>query len=73
MLVLSRKIGEDVVIRNDIVVRILDVKGSKVKIGFGTSDPSVEINRIEVEFSKLQESDDVEGISKLYSIIESMK
>jgi len=33
MLVLSRKIGEEIVIGNDIRVTVVDVKGSRVKLG----------------------------------------
>jgi carbon storage regulator len=34
MLVLSRKCGEAIVIAGNITVRVLDVKGGRVKLGF---------------------------------------
>ncbi len=33
MLVLSRKVGENILIGKDIVVRVLTVKGDKVRLG----------------------------------------
>ncbi len=38
MLVLSRKIGEEIVIGNDIRVTIVDVKGGRVKLGIVAPD-----------------------------------
>lgn len=38
MLVLSRKIGEEVVIHTDIRVRILAVNGSQVRLGISAPD-----------------------------------
>ena len=34
MLVLSRKLGETVVIGKNIIVKVLEVKGQRVKLGF---------------------------------------
>ncbi|OUS17050.1 carbon storage regulator [Rhodospirillales bacterium 47_12_T64] len=34
MLYLTRKIGESVIINNDIEVKVVDVRGKSVKIGF---------------------------------------
>jgi len=38
MLVLSRKIGEQIIIANDIRVTVVEVKGGKVKIGIEAPD-----------------------------------
>ena len=33
MLVLSRKVGEAIVIENEIIVRVLEVRGQRVRLG----------------------------------------
>jgi carbon storage regulator len=33
MLVLSRKKGEAVIIRNDIIIRVVEIQGNKVRLG----------------------------------------
>lgn len=38
MLVLSRKVGEQIIIANDIRVTVVEVKGGKVKIGIEAPD-----------------------------------
>ena len=48
MLVLSRKVGEEIVIDGDIYLKILSVDGCRVRIGFDAPE-DVRINRIEVE------------------------
>jgi carbon storage regulator len=47
MLVLSRKCGEAIVIADDIVVTVLEVKGNRVRLGFVAPD-SAPIHRAEV-------------------------
>ena len=49
MLVLSRKIGERVVIGDQIVVTVLEVKGRQVRLGFEAPN-NVQIWRGELEF-----------------------
>ena len=49
MLVLSRKIGERVVIGDRIVVTVLEVKGRQVRLGF-EAPPDVQIWRGELSF-----------------------
>jgi carbon storage regulator len=48
MLILSRKIGESIIINNDIKVLVLDVKGHQVKIGVQAPD-GVSVNREEIQ------------------------
>ena len=48
MLVLSRRIGEMVVIDGDIKVKVLGVQGNQVSLGFDAPD-DVSINREEIE------------------------
>lgn len=47
MLILSRKIDEDIVIGGNVVVRVVDIRGDKVRIGI-TAPQGVEIHRSEV-------------------------
>jgi len=47
MLVLTRKVGETIIIDNDIIVKVLDVKGFQVKIGINAKD-DVKIYREEI-------------------------
>lgn len=47
MLVLTRREGEQVVIGEDIIVTICEVRGGKVRIGF-QAPPEVKIYRIEL-------------------------
>ena len=48
MLVLSRKLGEAIVIGNGITVTIVEVKGERVRLGV-SAPPEVTIHREEVE------------------------
>lgn len=50
MLVLGRKCGESVVIGNDITVKVLEVRGDRVKLGFAAPG-EVPIHRTEVRQS----------------------
>lgn len=47
MLVLTRKVGEKLIIGDDVVVQVLSVNGDQVKIGI-QAPPSVTIHRNEV-------------------------
>ena len=47
MLALSRKVGESIVIGNDIEITILDVKGEQIKIGI-SAPKSVPVFRKEI-------------------------
>ncbi len=47
MLVLSRKIGEQIIINDDIVVTVVSVKGNQVRLGF-TAPANVSICREEL-------------------------
>jgi carbon storage regulator len=47
MLVLSRKIGEQIIINDDIVVTVVSVKGNQVRLGF-TAPMNVSICREEL-------------------------
>jgi carbon storage regulator len=47
MLVLSRKVGERILISNDIVVTLIEIDGSKVRLGI-TAPKDMPIHREEV-------------------------
>ena len=54
MLILSREIDEDILIGDDIVVRVVDVRGGTVRIGIDA--PShVSIDRREIREQKLRD------------------
>ena len=55
MLVLSRRPGTSIVINNEIVVTIIEVKGDKVRVGI-TADPSIPIVRSEL-IERVEEND----------------
>ena len=48
MLILTRRIGESVVINNNIDIKILGIKGNQVKMGFN-ADKDISINREEIQ------------------------
>ena len=47
MLCLGRKIGESVMIGDDVKVIVLDIEGNSVRLGF-EADKSIEIHRKEI-------------------------
>jgi carbon storage regulator len=47
MLILTRRVGESVVIRNNITVTVLDVKGRQVRVGID-APKSTSVHRQEV-------------------------
>ena len=55
MLVLTRRSGESIVIGNDVVVTVLDVRGDQVRIGID-APRSVQIHREEVFRQVAQEN-----------------
>ena len=69
MLVLSRRIGESIVLGDDIVVTVLDVRGDMVRIGI-KAPRSVDVHRAELlealeETNKQAASPDEETVSNL--------
>jgi carbon storage regulator len=51
MLVLTRKIGESIVIGDDIKIKIIEVKGKQVRLGVD-APRSVQVNREEIHEQK---------------------
>lgn len=60
MLVLSRRIGESIVIGNEVVVRVIDVRGDQVRIGI-EAPRDVQIHREEVWRQLQQENEQAAG------------
>jgi carbon storage regulator len=61
MLVLSRNKGERIVIGNEIVVTVIDIRGDRVRLGF-TGPTEVPIHREEVFRRLAQEQCDAEHL-----------
>ena len=62
MLVLSRRLGESIVIGNEIVVRIIDVRGDQVRLGI-EAPRDVQIHREEVFLELQAENESAAGAS----------
>jgi len=54
MLVLTRKIGETLVIDGNVIVTVLGVKGRQIRIGI-TAPPEVQVHREEIYLRILKE------------------
>ena len=48
MLILTRRIGETLIINDEIVVTVLNVNGNQVKIGVGGTKKEVSVHREEI-------------------------
>lgn len=59
MLVLSRRINEDIHINHDIVIRVVSIQGDKVRIGI-EAPREVSVHRGEV-YAVIQASEKTEG------------
>jgi carbon storage regulator len=55
MLVLSRRVGEQIVIDGNISVTVVEIKGSQVRLGV-TAPKSVRVDRQEVHARRLEEA-----------------
>jgi len=60
MLVLSRKPNESIVIRDDIVIRVIEIRGDKVRLGFD-APKHVPVHRHEVYDAIKRENEQVEN------------
>ena len=65
MLILTRRIGETLMIGNDIIVTVLGVKGNQVRLGVGApKDVAVHREEIFRRIQKEQEGDSTEEPSQ---------
>lgn len=55
MLILSRKVGEAIAINEDVIVRVLEVKGGQVRLGVQAPD-HVTVHREEIFLRILEEN-----------------
>lgn len=62
MLVLSRRIGESIVIGNEVTVRVIDVRGDQVRLGID-APRHVQIHREEIWLELQQENASAAGAS----------
>lgn len=73
MLALSRKIGESIVINNDIEITILEIKGDQVKVGIA-APKSVPIYRkelyLQIQESNKEAADSVVGVEELSNLFD---
>ena len=71
MLALSRKVGESIIINNDIEIVVLDVKGEQIKIGIN-APKTVPIYRKEV-YLQIQEANkeatNMDGLEALRNLL----
>ena len=68
MLYLTRKIGESVIINDDIEVTVVDIRGKSIKLGF-TFPPEISVLRREI-YERIQEENraaaaSVEGVGEI--------
>jgi carbon storage regulator len=47
MLILTRKLGEKITIGNDVVIRVIEIKGSQIKLGI-EAPKHIEVHREEI-------------------------
>jgi carbon storage regulator len=59
MLILTRRLGEAIVIQNDIKVSVLGIKGNQVRLGID-APKEIQVHREEI-YNKIQEEKKAEG------------
>lgn len=73
MLALSRKIGESIVINNDIEITILEIKGDQVKVGIA-APKRVPIYRkelyLQIQESNKEAADSAAGVEELSNLFD---
>jgi carbon storage regulator len=76
MLILTRKLGEQITIGDDITIKLLEVKGTQVKLGI-EAPPNISIHRKEI-YERIREENlrssevDLSDLSEAASILTSL-
>jgi carbon storage regulator len=60
MLILTRRVGEKVIIGENVTVTVLGVKGNQIRMGID-APPEVQVHREEIFQRILQEREEAEG------------
>jgi carbon storage regulator len=60
MLVLSRRLNEAIVINDNITIKVLEIRGDKVRLGI-VAEPSITVHREEVYLRIKQEQEQKES------------
>jgi carbon storage regulator len=63
MLVLTRRIGEEIIIAGDIRVTVIAVQGQRVRLGI-TATPSITIDRAEIALRRQAEAVSAAGLPR---------
>ena len=61
MLVLTRRVGQEIVIGEDIRITLLEIRGQQVRVGIA-APPSIRVDREEVQVRRQEEA--ARGISR---------
>ena len=64
MLVLSRRIGEEIVISGDICITVVEVKGGRVRLGV-TAPSCVSVDRREIAERRAQQTEETTAAVQL--------
>jgi carbon storage regulator len=68
MLVLTRKVGEELVIDDDIHVVVLSVKGEQVRLGI-SAPPTVRVDRQEVHANRVASAEELDRLRLFFTRI----
>jgi carbon storage regulator len=63
MLILTRRVGEKLVIGENVTITVLGVKGNQIRVGID-APPEVQVHREEIFRRILQERDDSDSASR---------